>query len=1598
MSSVRFVPMATLLSSLFLNVALAQTTSDQEQGMKPFGLYDVGNIDVVNLMNGNVYLHSTLLSYPQRGGKLPLQFFIRYNNKGYTSKPVNPNNPNGPRVWVWSGAGVDIGREGQTAATDRIFKGLDQGGGQYMVHVCTLITADGATHQLTGNANQLCTLGGGRTLDATGMLGSIDHRGISPTADTNGNQITINSSGWTDTLGRLIPGSNTSSSSNNEGYSYGEPFAGVATTDFSGCPSPVAAARTWNVPGPGGTASYKFCYRSYSYSTNFGITGYSETSGTAILLNQINLPNGTAWSFSYNSYLDLTSVTLPTGGSISYGWTNSSTCGGTNPTSRTLSSRTVNDNTGAHTANYAYSTCQITVTDALQNDTVHTFTNGYETDTKWYQGTGSGRTLLKTIDTTYSFTENPFDMYTGGAATWINVVPLTRKTTWPSGQVAQANFTYDSGASFQFYDAIRDVYTTYPVVLGELTQQVDYDYGNGSPGAVLRTTNTTYAWQSPNPNYASYLSNNLLDRVETVQVLDGSSTQIAYTTSGYDELALQASNVNMQKVAGETYPGNLTSIRRWLNNGTFTCPDGSSGGSGGYLVSHTTDYDTGTPYISSDPCNHSTMYTYSGTYYGAYATTITNALGQATNKAYDFNSGALTSTTDPNQLVTSHTYDSLVRLSQTTHPDNAQDTITRQESGLPFTATLTSTINTTQNSIPLTVFDRLGRVSQTQLTSDPQGTVYKDTTYDAMGRVASVSNPYRTGTDATSSTGTTSYTYDALSRKTKETEADGVSTVNTAYCGSWTLVTDATGKWRRSRSDALGRLVEVDEPNSTTANVNSTGCPGTNDPVWITSYSYDAIGNLTQVVQNGSHTRTFTYDSLARLLTSNNPETGTITYTYNPDGTVLTKKDAQAITTCFGDWSSSNSTCTASTGYDALHRVLKVTYSNGDPTQTFAYDGGGCLGLSACQNIGHRTGMTDGAGSESWAYQVDKTNSRGIHREQRTTNGITKTTTYYLDLAGNITEIAYPTGRVVNYTHDSANRPSSASDGSSGVTYVADWMTPPANTLCTPGSVCYTPQGAPYSMSLGQTSSFNGFNILETFNNRLQPNEIKGSSSVGTAFDILYNFVDPVSQRNAGHVYAIANNLNASRSQTFTYDQLNRILSAGTTATSGTYCWGNQYSYDPWGNLLQQSGWSPTYNSCTETTMGPVNIDANSHIVGFSYDASGNTQNDGVYSYTWDAEGQLKTAGGVTYSYDGDGRRAAKVGSKLYWYGSGGEILAETDASGNTLNEYVYFGGKRVAVVPASGAPLYYAEDMLGSSRVIVQSNGTLCYDADFTPFGGERSYANTCPQNFKFEGKERDTETQNDDFGAREYSWRFGRWLSADWSSVPVAVPYANLTNPQTLNLYGMVTDDPESFADLDGHATGFWGSGGEPMVRLLTESGYVFDNALMNPYFFSIAEQSEAKEKAQNQTQTQTQQNQKKGNTAPPNSRTDVQLYGREYTPTPGRELTASWEMDWYVGACSKTSCPQPDPNKNNGTASLVESLNGGPWKPTGDPGHGEIHDQISPEAKTFNQHWFVDGKQVQLVVGKDSNGNLIKTWEVHVVINKTGDRPVYSPVPVP
>jgi RHS repeat-associated protein len=70
-----------------------------------------------------------------------------------------------------------------------------------------------------------------------------------------------------------------------------------------------------------------------------------------------------------------------------------------------------------------------------------------------------------------------------------------------------------------------------------------------------------------------------------------------------------------------------------------------------------------------------------------------------------------------------------------------------------------------------------------------------------------------------------------------------------------------------------------------------------------------------------------------------------------------------------------------------------------------------------------------------------------------------------------------------------------------------------------------------------------------------------------------------------------------------------------------------------------------------------------------------------------------------------------------------------------------------------------------------------------------------------RFTGKERDSESGNDYFEARYYSSAMGRFMSPDWSAQQEPVPYAKLDDPQSLNLYSYVQNNPLSNVDVDGH-----------------------------------------------------------------------------------------------------------------------------------------------------------------------------------------------------
>jgi RHS repeat-associated protein len=320
-----------------------------------------------------------------------------------------------------------------------------------------------------------------------------------------------------------------------------------------------------------------------------------------------------------------------------------------------------------------------------------------------------------------------------------------------------------------------------------------------------------------------------------------------------------------------------------------------------------------------------------------------------------------------------------------------------------------------------------------------------------------------------------------------------------------------------------------------------------------------------------------------------------------------------------------------------------------------------------------------------------------------------------------------------------------------------------------------------------------------------------------TVFSIGYDF--HLGNGDNGNVFGITNYKDSNRNQTFTYDGLNRLISAqnaGSDCTKKTLnpnqteYWGNNYTYDAWGNLLGK-----TVTKCSGENLG-VTADTHNWIhasgTDYQYDIAGNMTFNATpptQTYTYDQENRITGAAGYTYTYDGDGDRVRKSNGNLagngtlYWYMSPG-VMAETDLAGTIKSEYVFFDGERVARrdgVNGAGGVFYYFSDHLKTASVITDAGGTPKAESDYYPWGGELQFIANDTNDYKFTGRKRDLETGLDYFGARYYSNGLGRWVSADWSATPVPLPYADLWDPQTLNLNAYVINNPKSNLDPNGH-----------------------------------------------------------------------------------------------------------------------------------------------------------------------------------------------------
>ena len=222
---------------------------------------------------------------------------------------------------------------------------------------------------------------------------------------------------------------------------------------------------------------------------------------------------------------------------------------------------------------------------------------------------------------------------------------------------------------------------------------------------------------------------------------------------------------------------------------------------------------------------------------------------------------------------------------------------------------------------------------------------------------------------------------------------------------------------------------------------------------------------------------------------------------------------------------------------------------------------------------------------------------------------------------------------------------------------------------------------------------------------------------------------------------------------------------------------------------------------------------------------------------------------------------------------------------------------------------------------------------------------------------------------------------MTPDWAARPTGVPYAVFGDPQSLNLYGYVRNDPVTRADADGH---------DPKKGAAACDAFITENSLSEMFQDPFDGMSPDQSSAQNTSSNS-------------DKRTDVMLTPDSVPPKPAVTQGAQFEMDYKITPQADTMKQLQDnvsntrddkatqANYSKMDVKLWESQRGGKWQWQGDPLKGYGHDVLNVFAKNADQRWYIDGKRVQLVIGKDGGGNLIKAWTVHVEIKPTG--PVFS-----
>ncbi|HEY0921389.1 RHS repeat-associated core domain-containing protein [Rheinheimera pacifica] len=754
---------------------------------------------------------------------------------------------------------------------------------------------------------------------------------------------------------------------------------------------------------------------------------------------------------------------------------------------------------------------------------------------------------------------------------------------------------------------------------------------------------------------------------------------------------------------------------------------------------------------------------------------------------YQFDSkGNLTTTISASGQITKYSqYDTLGNPATVTHPDGTVVALTYGATGQILTEQHYAKGQTAGSDTPFHSvrysYNRFGHVSS--IVSIPDTTSYFF--YDLAGRLVAEQHIV---SNSAATIGATLYQHDKLGNvilqryvtelQLASTSCDEQQNTNRLLVTiepldaigpvSCAEVTGVTETFRQHYAyTELGKLREISDA---AGNV-------------MTSYSYDANGNMTAMTDALGNVTTYQYDALNRLVSEQAPDDN-FTF-YNWQGDVLNKvTDSRNNATeyqlaTFQEVANQISPDSGSTvyEYDTSGNVIASTDARALRT-TFSWDADGRLKTkinSTSHNwqynttTGQLTGISDDSGSTSWQY-----NTAGqLSSQTALING----SSYALNWAYNSYQrpgsLTYPGGNQVSYEYNTANQLSAVTVSINGQQL---------NLLSNISTLPYGPiAGWQYGNGLNRSYSYD-------LNYRLT-----GITTPGIQ-QLAYSYSN-------NQISAISNQLNSAQSQSFSYDNLSRLTSVGSTANGQ-----DDYSYDSLGNRLSRSGNVNEIYDIDPLSNRLLSVSRGEQQRSFSYDANGNVINEtgfdgSLIEYSYNDDNRMISAGNSTYQYNALGQRVAKAVNGVsthFIYSPDGQLLAE-----GTTKQYIYVYGQLVGYI--NNNQLYYVHnDHLGRPEVITDQSKAVVWQAKLEAFDRTVLHSNIGDFNIGFPGQYWDEEKQSWYNYFRDYDATTGRYLQSDPIGLAAGV-----------NTYIYVKGNPVRYTDFWGlDVDGVWTKRAYPQV----------------------------------------------------------------------------------------------------------------------------------------------------------------------------------------